>query len=174
MGPRFDVNTLDAQAMPVTPVEPAHFDLARYEAHAAEADERYARFMREPEGVAVWQRVRVADVFRDGCRDMRMSLRWKLGGLTRAMDYLTDAPNYLEPWYGIGVTAAAFGAEYEWPEGQAPVVRPPCRTPQEASELAARPAGQAHTCGAQIMRQVLAMIDYFLGETDGRVPMSWS
>ena len=61
------------------------------------------------------------DVFRDGCRDRAASLRWQLGGLTKAMDYLTDAGNYLEPWYGIGVTVAAFGAEYEWPEGQAPV-----------------------------------------------------
>ena len=116
----FDITTLDAQAMPVTPVAPAAFDFARYEAHAAAADARYAEFMRRPEGIAVWQRVRVADVFRDGCRDMAASLRWQLGGLTKALAYLTDAPNYLEPWYGIGVTAAAFGAEYEWPEGRRP------------------------------------------------------
>ena len=80
----FDITTQDAQAMPVTPVAPADFDLARYEAHAAEAEARYAEFMRQPEGIAVWQRVRVADVFRDGCRDMAASLRWQLGGLTNA------------------------------------------------------------------------------------------
>ena len=165
----FDITTLDAQAMPAMPVAPADFDSARYEAHAAEADARYAEFMRQPEGIAVWQRVRVADVFRDGCRDMAASLRWQLGGLTKALDYLTDAANYLEPWYGIGVTAAAFGAEYEWPEGQAPVARPQYRTVHEASDLAARPAEQA-----QIMRHVLAMIDYFLEETHGRIPLSWS
>jgi hypothetical protein len=165
----FDITTLDAQAMPVTPTAPADFDLARYEAHAAKADVRYADFMRQPEGIAVWQRVRVADVFRDGCRDMAASLRWQLGGLTKALDYLTDAPNYLEPWYGIGVTAAAFGAEYEWPEGQAPVARPRYRSMDEVPALIARPAADA-----QIMRHVLAMIDYFLEETDGRVPLSWS
>ena len=38
----FDITTRDAQAMPVTPVEPTDFDVARYEAHAAEADARYA------------------------------------------------------------------------------------------------------------------------------------
>ena len=107
----FDITTLDAQAMPATPVAPAEFDIPHYEAHAAEADGRYAEFMRRTEGIAVWQRVRVADVFRDGCRDMTASLHWQLGGLTKALDYLTDAANYLEPWYGIGVTAAAFGAE---------------------------------------------------------------
>jgi len=165
----FDYTNQDAQAMPVTPVAPTDFDLARYEAHAAEADARYAAFMAQPEGIAVWQRVRVADVFRDGCRDRAASLRWQLGGLTKALDYLTDAPNYLEPWYGIGVTAAAFGAEYEWPEGQAPVARPQYRTVHEAPALIARPAAQA-----PIMRHVLAMIDYFLEETHGRVPLSWS
>ena len=113
--------------------------------------------------------MRAADVFRDGCRDMAASLRWQLGGLTKALDYLTDAANYLEPWYGIGVTAAAFGAEYEWPEGQAPVARPRYRTVNEVPVLVARPAEQA-----QIMRHVLAMIDYFLEETRGRIPLSWS
>jgi hypothetical protein len=165
----FDITTQDAQAMPVMPVEPVDFDTERYEAHAAEANARYTEFMRLPEGIAVWQRVRAADVFRDGCRDMAASLRWQLGGLTKAMDYLTDAPNYLEPWYGIGVTAAAFGAEYEWPEGQAPVVRANYPTVRDVPDLVARPAEQA-----SIMHHVLAMIDYFLEETKGRLPMSWS
>ncbi len=155
--------------MPVTPVAPSTFDVARYEAHAAEAEARYADFMCSSEGIAVWQRVRVAEVFRDGCRDMAASLAWQLGGLTKAMGYLTDAPNYLEPWYGIGVTAAAFGAEYEWPEGQAPVARPQYRTVREVPVLLPRPAERA-----AIMQHVLAMIDYFLEETQGRVPMSWS
>jgi hypothetical protein len=70
--------------------------------------------------VAVWQRVRVGEVFRDGCRDMTESLRWQLGGLKRSLDYKTDSPGYLEPWYGIGTTAAAWGTDYVWHEGQAP------------------------------------------------------
>jgi hypothetical protein len=105
-------------------------------------------------------------VFRDGCRDMAASLSWQLGGLTQALDYLTDAPNYLEPWYGIGVTAGAFGAEYDWPEGQAPVARPLYHNVTEVPELVAR--------HGDIMRHVLAMIDFFLEETGGRLPISWS
>lgn len=165
--PGFDATLKDAQAMPVEPVEPAAFDLARYEDHAAQAESRYAAFLSAVEGIAVWQRVRVADVFRDGCRDMHASLRWQLGGLARAMDYLTDAPNYLEPWYGIGVTASAFGADYEWPEGQAPVIRPLYRTIGDAPELIASQA-------SPIMARVLEMIDLFLEETGGRLPISWS
>ncbi len=165
----FDYTSEDAQAMPVTPVAPAHFEFSRFEAHAAEAEARYAAFMAAPEGIMVWQRVRVANVFRDGCRDMHASLRWQLGGLMRSMDYLTDAPTYLEPWYGIGVTAAAFGGEYVWPEGQSPAVLPLYRTVGEVPPLTPRPWQEA-----QITRHVMAMIDMFLEETGGRLPMSWS
>lgn len=165
----FDITTLDAQAMPGTPVEPGEFDYARFADHAAAADVRYAAFMRQPEGIAVWQRVRVADVFRDGCRDMAASLRWQLGGLMKSLAYATDAPAYLEPWYGIGVTAAAFGGEYEWPEGQAPVVRPLWQSASDVPDLIARPFERA-----PIMRHTLDMIEYFLDATKGRLPISWS
>lgn len=168
--PGFDVTSVDAQAVPVTPVAPGAFDYAAFADHWAAAEARYAAFLSRPEGIAVWQRVRVADVFRDGCRDMAASLRWQLGGLTKSLAYATDAATYLEPWYGIGVTAAAFGGEYDWPEGQAPVVRPLYASLADLpAALAPRPAHDA-----QIMRHVLEMIAYFLTETGGRLPMSWS
>ena len=71
MTAKFDYTKSDVMAMPVTLVEPADFDLARYEAFAAEADAHYAKFLQQREGVAVWQRVRVGEVFRDACRDMK-------------------------------------------------------------------------------------------------------
>ncbi len=168
--PVFDFTSKDAQAMPIEPIEPTAFDYAAFADHAAAAEARYAAFLARPEGIAVWQRVRVADVFRDGCGEMGASLRWQLGGLAKSVAYATDAPTYLEPWYGIGVTASAFGGEYDWPEGQAPVVRPRYAALAELpAPLAARP-----TADSQIMRHVLHMIAYFLEETGGRLPMSWS
>jgi hypothetical protein len=165
---KFDYTKQDAMAMPVTPMDPAHFDLARYEAFAAEADRRYGEFLSRSEGVAVWQRVRVGEVFRDACRDMNQSLRWQLGGLTRAMDYLTDAPAYLEPWYGIGAVAAAFGAEYEWLPGQAPAVKPLYRSMDEIPPLTPRAIADV-----PILQYTLKTIEYFLEQTHGRVPVSW-
>lgn len=166
----FDITSKDAQAMPIEPVEPGAFDYAAFADHARAAEARYAAFLAQSEGIAVWQRVRVADVFRDGCRDMDASLRWQLGGLTRSLDYATDAPTYLEPWYGIGVTASAFGGEYDWPEGQAPVMRPLYASLAELpATLTPRPSSES-----QVMRHVLEMIAYFLEETGGRLPMSWS
>ncbi|MFB0515773.1 MAG: uroporphyrinogen decarboxylase family protein [Candidatus Neomarinimicrobiota bacterium] len=165
----FDYTLKDAQAMSVTPVEPADFDLGRYEAHALAADQRYAEFLRKKEGIAVWQRVRVGEVFRDGCRDMQQSLRWQLGGLAKSLAYATDAPTYLEPWYGIGITASAFGADYDWPEGQAPVVRYLYKSIKDVPELLPGDFGQV-----PIMRHTLETIEYFLEETRRCVPISWT
>lgn len=165
----FNYTLKDAQAMPVTPIDPHDFDLARCEAFAAEADQRYADFLSKSSGLAVWQRVRVGEVFRDACRDMRDSLRWQLGGLAQSLAYATDAPAYLEPWYGIGVTASAFGGEYDWFEGQAPAVRPLYTTISEVPPLAPRDFDQV-----PIMRYTLDTIEYFLNQTQGRVPISWS
>jgi hypothetical protein len=165
----FDLTQKDAMAMPVNPVAVADFDLARYEAFAAEADQRYAEFLRKPEGIAVWQRVRAGEVFRDGCRDMQQSLRWQLGGLARTLEYLTDAPTYLEPWYGIGTTAAAFGADYAWEPGQAPAVKSRYKTLSEVPAILV-PRGADEV---PILRHTLATIEYFLEQTQARVPMSW-
>ena len=84
------------------------------------------------------------------------------------MDYLTDAPAYLEPWYGIGTAASAFGADYEWLPGQAPAVKPVYLNPDEITALAPRAAADV-----PILRRTLEMIDYFLHATQRRLPMSW-
>ncbi len=166
---RFDTSKADAMAMPVTPVEPKDFDLSRYSDWASAADQRFEAFLAAREGIAVWQRVRVAEVFGAGCRDAAESLRWQLGGLTRSLDYLTDAPGYLEPWYGIGTIASAFGAEYEWPGGLAPVVRPPYRSVQDVPELVPREWRQV-----PIMRHTIDRIGRLLEFSGGRIPISWS
>jgi uroporphyrinogen-III decarboxylase len=165
----FDTSTKDAQAMPITPVEPREFDFAQYDAHTRACDARYAEFMRAKQGSAVWQRVRAGEVFRDACRDKSVSLRWQLGALKKSLDYLSDAPTYLEPWYGIGTTASAFGAEYEWHEGQAPGIRPIYKSVQEFGSLVPRDLE-----ASPIMRYTLDTIEYFLEQTQGRAPMSWS
>lgn len=169
MAKKFDSSMADPMAMPVDPVDPSLFDIPRYANWAAAVDQRFAEFMAKSEGIAVWQRVRVAEVFRDGCRDMRESLRWQLGGLTRSLSYLTDAPTYLEPWYGIGTTASAFGATYEWPEGQAPAVKPLYPTLQDTPDLA-----PSDWTEVPIMQHTIRMIEFFLDFSGGRLPLSWS
>ena len=165
---KFDTTKKDSMAMPVVQTEASAFDFARYAEFSAEADLRYAAFLAKQQGVAVWQRVRAGEVFRDGCRDRQESLRWQLGALARTMDYLTDAPTYLEPWYGIGTTAAAFGAEYEWFPGQSPAVMPRYLDIGEVPQVLERLPGLA-----PVLASTLMTIEYFLEQTHGQVPMSW-
>ena len=165
---KFDFTSKDPMAMPVTPVEPKDFDFARYEAWAAGCDERYAEFLRSDEGVMVWQRVRAGEIFRDACRDMKISLRWQLGALSKSVDFASDAPTYLEPWYGIGTIASAFGAEYTWHPGQAPATEPVFDSAADVLELVPRRFEDVPILG--YTRQ---MIEYFLDQTRGRLPLSW-
>ncbi len=167
--PKFDTAKKDSMATPVTPMDMDALDLGRYEAFAAAADQRYAEFLRKPEGVAVWQRVRVGEVFRDACGDMQQSLRWQVGALQRTLDFLTDAPTYLEPWYGIGTTAAAFGARYEWFPGQSPGVLAPYDS-VEALPALLTPRADGEV---PILKYTLDTIRYFMEQAQGRIPMSW-
>ena len=115
----------------------------------------------------VWRRMRTAEVFTWGCRDMKVSLESQLGGLKKSMKFKADVPNFLVPWYGIGTVASAFGADYIWKEKQAPAIRPKFGSVKDALDYTPVPVSQTH-----IGRHTLEMIDYFLDKTGGRVPMS--
>ncbi len=163
----FDQTSADVQATPAEPVTPEAFDFEAYADYEASRLERCRAFWRAKSGVLVWRRMRSAQVFTYGCRDMKASLEWQLGGLKKSMDYKADVPNFLVPWYGIGTVASAFGGDYIWKEKQAPAVRPKFKSVKEALDCTPRPVAQTHIGG-----RTLEMTDYFLDQTAGRLPMS--
>lgn len=163
----FDQTIADAQATPSEPVAPEAFDFDAYADYEAPLIERCRTFWRSESGVLVWRRMRKAEVFSYGCKDMKGSLAWQLGGLKKSMDYKADVPNFLIPWYGIGTVASAFGGDYIWKEKQAPAIRPKFKSVKEALDCAPLPVSQT-----RIGRHTLDMIEYFLDKTAGRVPMS--
>ncbi len=163
----FDQTSADVQATPVEPVTPEGFDFEAYADYEASRLERCRAFWRADSGVLVWRRMRTAEVFTYGCKDMKASLAWQLGGLKKSMNYKADVPNFLVPWYGIGTVASAFGGDYIWKEKQAPAIRPRFKSVKEALDYAPSPVSQT-----RIGKHTLEMIDYFLDKTGGRVPMS--
>ncbi|MBN2210885.1 MAG: hypothetical protein JW709_05760 [Sedimentisphaerales bacterium] len=163
----YDYTNPDVQATSVDPISPERFDFDAFADYEAVRRQRCRNFWQACSGVAVYRRVRVREIFLDGCRDMRQSLKLQLGGLQKSLDYAADIPNFLEPWYGIGVGAGAFGVEYTWNKGQAPAYRPKFQSISEA--LAYEPRPIANT---SIGKAILDTIDYFLEETGGRLPMS--
>ncbi len=157
----------DVQATPAEPFSPEAFDFEAYADYEASLLERCRAFWKAESGVLVWRRMRTAEVFNWGCKDMKASLEWQLGGLKKSMEFKADVPNFLVPWYGIGTVASAFGADYIWKEKQAPAIRPKFGSVKDTLGYSPVPVSQTH-----IGRHTLEMIDYFLDKTGGRVPMS--
>ena len=133
----FDNLIADSQGTVVEPVSPSKFDFERYDDYEAALLERSRAFWQASGGLAVYRRFRVSHVYTFGCRDMETSLALQLGALQESLKYEMDIPNFLEPWYGIGTIAAAFGAEYEWRPGQAPAIESGRRRPALQSGYAA-------------------------------------
>jgi hypothetical protein len=165
----FDTSKKDAQATVVEPVKLSDFSLEAYLDYENSLAEGCRNFIKNPSGVLVYRRMRAAEVFSYGCRDMDQSLEWQLGALKKSMDYKADVPNFLEPWYGIGLVASAFDINYIWNPGQAPATKPGFQTVEEALSYDARAIKDTKEG-----RHTLNMIDYFLEQTKGMLPMSFS
>lgn len=164
----FNTALADSQATHVTPISPERFDRARYADYAAQLDERCAHFWQADEGVLVYRRMRVKEVFAEDCRDWERSLAWQLGALDASMAYKADVANFLEPWYGLGTVAAAYGFDYRWEAGQAPAVDGKFATTAELVAAPFRPVAET-----PIGRHTLDMVSYFLDKTRGELPISF-
>jgi hypothetical protein len=151
----------------VEPISPASFDLEGYAAYSAGLEERCARFWAAREGILVYRRFRVPQVFAGQCRDRELSLGLQLSALRQSMDFPMDVPNFLEPWYGIGALPSAYGAEYLWNGDQAPATAPRFGSVEDALEYEPREIAET-----PVGRHTLDMVEYFLEQTRGKLPMS--
>lgn len=164
---KFDSSLKDSQATAVHPVAPENFDAEKYAKYEQKLLEGNRKFWSAKQGVAVYRRFRVGEIFADGCRDMKRSLALQLGALTESMKYPADIANFLEPWYGIGVTASTFGGQYLWKEGLAPALDTHFHSVEDLLKIDPVPIEQT-----EIGKNILRMIDYFLEQTGGQIPIS--
>lgn len=169
MAKKFDTRLADSQATAVVPISSKDFNFEVYENYARELNQKCADFWEKESGVLVYRRMRVADCFSFGCQDMKHSLELQLGALDKSRLFKADVPNFLEPWYGIGTIVSAFGAEYIWSPGNAPALKPGFSSLDDI--LAYQPTEVAKT---SIGRHTLEMIEYFMNETKGRLPVSFT
>ena len=165
----FDYRLSDSQGTPVEAISPATFARDEYQEYAMALLERNRAFWDADSGIQVYRRFRVPGVFAANSRDMERSLALQLGALMESMKFAADIPNFLEPWYGIGAIAGAYGASYIWEEGQAPATGALFTTLREAAEFTPRPIEST-----DIGRHTLRMIEYFLEQTQGKIPMSFA
>ena len=164
---KFDTSKNDAQATRVDPVIVSDFPFDTYQQYEQKLTGRCIEFMNSDSGTLVYRRMRVAEVFSYGCSDMNQSLEWQLGALQKSMDYEADVPNFLEPWYGIGMVACSFGIDYLWNKGQSPATKPAFQTIDEALAFDIKPVVETG-----VGKHSLEMIEFFLEQTSGKLPMS--
>ena len=164
----FNFNLADSQATVVNPVQPADFCIDEYADYADDLDERCDKFWKADEGVLVYRRMRVKDVFAQDSRNMEKSLCWQLGALKESMKFKSDIPNFLEPWHGLGTVASAYGFGYLWEEGQAPAVDGKFASVQELVDAPFKAVKDT-----EIGKFTLDMTRYFKEQTKGRIPMSF-
>lgn len=164
----FDTSKRDSQATQVLPISPRDFDLEEYVAYQAELEDRCRRFAQGSSGILVYRRMRVAEVFAADCADMKKSLSWQLGALKASMAFKADIPNFLEPWYGLGTVASAFGFDYIWEPGLAPAVSGKFDSTERLLQSDIRPVAET-----AIGKHTLDMTEYFLEETRQMLPMSY-
>jgi hypothetical protein len=164
---KFNNQLSDAQATQVTPIKPGDFDLEKYAAYVEILNNKCAAFWESSSGVVVYRRMRVAECFSFGCSDMESSLENQLGSLEKSMLFKADVPNFLEPWYGIGTIASAYGNEYIWMDGNAPAIHSRFNSIDELLDFT--PQKVANT---NIGKHTLDMIEYFIEKTKGKLPMS--
>ena len=81
MAKQFDNKLADSQSTQVLPITPENFDFDTYQAYAAGLNKTCADFWQQKTGVLVYRRMRVAECFSFGCRDMKRSLELQLGSL---------------------------------------------------------------------------------------------
>lgn len=165
----FDYSKADSQATIVSPVSPEKFDYNAYSEYEQALLSRCEQFWNNEEGgVLVYRRMRVREVFAQDAIDMEKSLNWQLGALEKSMNFKADIPNFLEPWYGIGTIASAYGFGYIWEPGQAPAVDGKFESVTQLAEAATIPVSESH-----IGKHTLDMVAYFVEKTRQLLPISY-
>lgn len=165
---KFDTSVRDSQGTHVEPIDVKDFDLNAYADYEAGLLDSNRKFRESDSGLLVYRRVRADGVFYDKCRDYKESLSLQLGALKTSMQYKADIANFLEPWYGIGYIAAAFGSDYDWQAGQAPSVEPKFTCAEDILNADVKPIAET-----AIGKHILEMEEYFLEKTKGKLPISF-
>ena len=101
------------------------------------------------------------------CRTPQESLQVQLKAISRQMDSCSEYVPFLEPWFGVGVFANAFGAEYVWVDGESAQTRYILFNEDQAARVEL-----PEIADSPVMNLVLQSIDYFLQETRGEIPIS--
>ncbi|NLG28268.1 MAG: hypothetical protein GX557_10180 [Chloroflexi bacterium] len=94
-------------------------------------------------------------------------LRLNLWGMATSAEWQSDwVYQHLDPWYGVGVYATAFGAHYYWDGDSAPQTHPLWRSLDELEAIRTPQVGRSEE-----MQEVLRRIRWYRALTHDRLPI---
>ncbi len=169
MSNTFNTNLRDAQGTFASRVRVQDFNFSRYQEYEQRCSIKTEQFFSGNKQLLVYRRMRGDGIFYDACKNFKDSLEIQLGVLQKSMGYKADIANFLEPWYGIGYIASCFGGNYIWTPNQAPAVEPLFSSVSELLQADYVPIHKS-----PIGQEILHMIEYFLDQTQGKLPVSFS
>ncbi len=100
------------------------------------------------------------------CSSIEENFQANLYDFEKTLACPSDTLPNLEPWFGTGLFAEAFGCRYFWREGDAPAVHYAYHTIDEIREIT-----KPDISSGKIFALILAAIAYFKERTQGRLPM---
>ena len=102
-----------------------------------------------------------------GCNTIEASFEENINTFVKELEIQTDHIPYLEPWFGTGVFANAYGCKYLWREDEAPATYV---LYHRFEDLKTRMKKEIED--AEVMTMVLDAIRYFKTKTFGQLPIS--
>lgn len=108
------------------------------------------------------------DMWNDNtCQDRERFLSCNLWGMAASAEWASDGVfPHLEPWFGVGLYASAFGCQYYWEGNSAPQTHPIYRSADEVAHIKTPPIG-----ASEPMREVLARIRWYRQVTHDQLPI---
>jgi len=144
------------------------FNFEKYLAFKEEKDKSYTRFLENKYNEVPIIQMASGEHWSGLCRYKEESLEAQLDFLTDSMSLKTDFIfGYLEPWYGVGIYAAAYGCKYIWYGNDAPQVLPVINKIDELKDFK-HPS--IYDC--EEMLAVLDILKYFKDKTGGVLDIS--
>lgn len=144
------------------------FPLERFLAFQQEKSKNMSRYISANDFYVPMVQMPAGDQWGYTCRSKEGSLEAQLDFLNAYMSLKTDlAFTYLEPWYGVGLYASAFGCKYEWHKGEAPQTRAIYSSVDEITNIK-----YPSTSDCEVMQNILEMIKYFKEQTGGALDIA--
>lgn len=99
-------------------------------------------------------------------KSIEKSFQNNLSDFVKTLEYLSDTLPYIEPWFGTGVYAQAFGGVYFWRENECPACHYKYKDINEIKNI-----NKPSIAESEMLQHVKKSLEYICEQTAGRIPI---